>query len=32
MRAAPGLDWVYVEGWAARLSVDGLLERARGES
>ncbi len=32
IRATADMDWVYVESWAARLGVDGLLARARTES
>ena len=27
----PGLDWEYVNSWAARLGVSGLLDRARAD-
>jgi hypothetical protein len=27
--ATPRMDWAYVESWAPRLGVDGLLLRAR---
>jgi hypothetical protein len=29
--ATPGMDWAYVESWAARLGVDTLLTRAKAE-
>jgi len=32
IRATPEMDWAYVESWAVRLRVDGLLARARTES
>ena len=32
IRATPALDWAYVEGWASRLGVARLLERARREN
>jgi hypothetical protein len=28
----PGLDWEYVNSWAARLGVTGLLEKARADA
>jgi hypothetical protein len=31
IRAAPQMDWAYMESWARRLGVDGLLARARTE-
>jgi hypothetical protein len=32
IHATPNMDWAYVESWAPRLGVDGLLARARTES
>jgi hypothetical protein len=32
IRATPGMDWAYVEGWAPRLGVAALLARAKSES
>jgi hypothetical protein len=29
--ATPDMDWAYVESWAPRLGVDGLLARTRTE-
>jgi hypothetical protein len=31
IRATPDMDWAYMESWATRLSVGGLLGRARSE-
>jgi hypothetical protein len=31
IHATPNMDWAYLESWAPRLGVDGLLARARTE-
>ena len=31
IRITPGIDWVYMEGWAPRLGIAALLARAKSE-